>query len=550
MTAGDSLGYHVVVIDDNAADRQLMQRMLERARGERVYQVTQFSDPREYLRRLKEINADCVLLDYRIPGIECVDVLRAIRELEVTESTPIIVVSGYGDEEVATRMMREGAFDYLNKDSISSDRLTLSIEACMVRAQLALEVKRQQMQLAEALRTAQEASKSKTEFLARISHEMRTPMNGIVGVSELAQQVANDEVKEYLQTIQASAEKMIHIVNDLLDVAQLEEHQVQLHLDYFMLSDCLNDVVDSVKKAAVSKGLIVQLIMAPDVPECVYGDKGRLEQVCKHLLVNAIKFSSTGERVEFDITTSTIAGQLRVHFSVRDSGIGIPVEQQQMIFKAFEQADSSIALRFGGIGLGLSIASRVVALMNGQIGVRSRPERGAEFYFSIPFMVVDPQSLKAMRGGEERVEEAPVADTSPKHVLVVEDTIVNQKLICGILQRIGYTFEVAHDGLQAVNAFKERSFDVILMDVRMPTMDGLEATRHIRGVEAERGAGRTPIIAVTANAIKGDREKFLSVGMDEYISKPYRREELVELIHRTCSRSALETACESASVVE
>jgi signal transduction histidine kinase/CheY-like chemotaxis protein len=373
---------------------------------------------------------------------------------------------------------------------------------------------------------AEEGSRAKSEFLANMSHEIRTPMNGITGMTDLA--LGTDltgEQRDYLNTVKASTDSLLTVLNDILDFSKVEAGKLDLDMISFHLRHRIEDTVRLVAVPAHQKGLEVHCDISPDVPEFVVGDPVRLGQILLNLAGNAVKFTEHGGvTVEVSVLASKTS-EVAIEFAVRDTGIGIPPNKQQTIFEAFSQADGSTTRRFGGTGLGLTISARLVALMGGKLQVESREGKGSCFRF-IAHMQVDNRRV-------------PVAATAPPalpphvpnklRVLLVEDNAVNQKVALHILQKHGHRVTVAGNGREAMEALLRDRFDAVLMDVQMPEMNGFEATAAIR--RSERGTNRhVPIIAMTAHAMKGDREECLEAGMDAYLTKPIRVQELLEAL--------------------
>ena len=535
---------------------------------------------------------------------------------------------------------------------------------------MSLDLKAVNQDLVIARDEARDANSAKSAFLANMSHEIRTPMNGIIGMSELlAYTKLSPEQKDYLKAIKSSAEALLRLLNDILDFSKIEAGKLELEKIEFSLRDCVGQAAQTLSMLAGAKNLEMACRIAPELPDTLVGDPGRLRQVIMNLAGNAIKFTSEGEIV---IDVSEVArdnGSVVLHMSVRDTGIGIPPDKQKKVFEAFGQADASTTRQFGGTGLGLPISAQLVEMMNGQLKLKSEIGKGTTFYFSAKFDVQEngqqrqPADLESLRGkrvlvvddnhtnlkifeemlkhwqmvpvtmdkpdsglselsraalaGEpydlvlldfmmpkldgfefvERVRadelvsdstiiiassanqighaeksrelgvfrylskpviysellatiqnvwsteksQVAIADSQPAKksqsrwkILLAEDGLVNQKVAVGLLEKHGYAVEVAENGKQAVAAWERDSFSLILMDVQMPEMDGFEATAVIREIEKEAG-GHIPIIAMTANAMIGDREKCLEAGMDDYVSKPVRPQELYDAIERFTS---------------
>ncbi len=523
--------------------------------------------------------------------------------------------------------------------------------------------------LRRAQRRADEANRAKSEFLANMSHEIRTPMNGVLGMAELLSHTHLDrEQREYLNMIQQSAESLLRILNDILDFSKIEAGRLELEAVPFALRDCVGKAGQMLAVRAAAKHVELACRVEPDLPDTLVGDPVRLRQILVNLMGNAIKFTEQGEVVVEVERRGEPQNErtVRLHFSVRDTGIGIPPEKQQAVFEAFTQADASTTRRFGGTGLGLAIASQLVRMMGGEIWLESVVGRGTTFHFTAEFalaetllesrhgeppalagqtvLVVDDNAtnrrilqelLRSWRMGVTAVEDgahalaelhraavagrpyrfvlldlmmpamdgfelaeqivrtpeldnaslillssvvrpgdlqrcrdlgiagyltkplvhselldtllAAQAQTDPKEeaetassnvaagrslkILLVEDGLVNQRVATGLLTRHGHQVVVAVNGREAIQAWERTRFDLVLMDLQMPVMDGIEATTIIRQREREQRARRTPILAMTAAAMKGDRERCLEAGMDGYLSKPIRAEELLQAIH-------------------
>ncbi len=396
-------------------------------------------------------------------------------------------------------------------------------------------------ELTRAKDAAEAGSRAKSAFLANMSHEIRTPLNAVIGFTELVLGTPlRADQRDYLALVQSSGESLLNVINDVLDFSKIEADRLDLELIPFDHTELLDNAMKSFNLRCLQKNLKCSCRIDHDVPVVLTGDAGRLRQVLTNLVGNAIKFTEHGEVAVVVTIESSMDHTVALRYSVRDTGIGISTDKVERVFQPFEQADLSTSRRFGGTGLGLAISSRLVEMMGGRIWVESQEGHGSTFHFTAQFGVPHEPS-SATRPNEESTISEPGQDGTvaksnlpamrPLKILLAEDSLMNQKLTISLMTKYGHHLNIANNGCEAFAMWQQADYDLILMDVQMPEMDGLEATRLIRAREQQSGR-HIPIIAVTAHSLKGDRERCLESGMDDYAAKPIRIDELLAAIQR------------------
>ena len=486
------------------------------------------------------------IMDVQMPEMDGFETVKLLRKAKSTKHLPVIFVSAIYKENIhIIKGIESGGVDFivkpLNKEVLCG-KVKIFIELYEHRTKLEELVAQQTKDLVEEINVRREAEKrlkiqkEKAEaathamsiFLASMSHEIRTPMNGIIGMSNLLKETSlNIEQKELVDIIHLSGNNLITIINDILDFSKIESDQVELENIEFDLHKLVDEIFKLLQIRANEGRIKLVKKISPAVQKFIKGDPIRLKQILINLLNNAIKFTDKGT-VTLKLNVREKSNEkIKLYFEVIDTGIGISADGKKNLFNVFKQSDSSITRKYGGTGLGLAISKNLSKLMGGEIGVESELGKGSDFWFTAVFDRVKQSFVKL----DENQNVITSQEIKKMNLLLAEDNVINQKVAVFNLQKFGHEIDIAENGKIAVEKFKENKYDAILMDIYMPEMNGIEATEEIRKIEKENNVSKgISIIAMTANALKGDREKLLARGMNDYISKPFKPEELKKIL--------------------
>ncbi|HYX36587.1 MAG TPA: response regulator [Oligoflexus sp.] len=527
MKMEDKASLRVLILEDSEDDLLLLLRELRKSRFQIEYNCVASAADMES--RLQSQPWDLVISDYNIPGFGALPALNIMKQKGL--DLPFIIVSGAVGEETAVETMRAGAHDYVMKGNLV--RLMPAIERELREAQSRMARREAEKAALIAKEEAIAANRSKSDFLAQMSHEIRTPLGAILGFSELLLNSERDDktTRETLEIIIRNGQSLLQIVDEILDMSKVEAGKLAVELISFSLRPMLSDIENLLGPKAREKGLKLDFYYAPKLPETIQTDPNRLRQILINIIGNAIKFTEQGDikifvnRLE---PPHASAGEI-IEFTVVDTGLGISAEQQDLLFKPFSQADSSISRRFGGTGLGLALSKKLANLLQGDLILSaSAPGKGSTFTLRI---AVDRQaSTVSPAPAAAQAMASPKLPLSQIHVLLVDDSQDNRLLMSRILKSAGATVDLANNGIEAIDKAQLLIHDIVLMDMQMPIMDGYTAAEKLR----QDGFTR-PIIALTANAMKSERTRCLEAGCDDFHPKPVDRPVLINMIHHHCS---------------
>ena len=521
MNASDAT--FLLVVEDSEGDARLLREMFKENAANAIV-MSHVGSMKEAERHLAEYEVDIVLLDLGLPDSQGLEAVR--RAHAAAPDVPLVILSGLDDERMAVEALQQGAQDYLIKGQVDARSLMRALRHAIERQTLEAAARALSATVEAARKEAEAATAAKATFVANMSHEIRTPLNSILGFSDLLL----DDVslsflqRRYLELVKNAGGALLTVVNDILDFSKLDAGKLELTKEAFALDALVHSTVAIVEGTAEAKGLDLQVRIDPGLSLQHLGDAARIRQILLNLLSNAVKFTARGS-VSLDVSKIPSLAPTSEHlrFAVCDTGPGVPAKGQERLFEQFAQADPSISREHGGTGLGLSICKSLVELMGGRIGFDCNKGAGCTFWFEIELATVASAAVAPQQ------PSYPV-NRGAVRILLVEDLPMNQELACVILRRAGHTVDVAGDGMEAIAAVESNPYDVILMDIQMPRMDGVTATRIIRQIDGP--ARHTPIIAMTANALPEQVRAFRQAGMDDYIAKPFKQQELHEAIRR------------------
>ena len=517
----------ILVVEGDAVARLDIQVALERI-GYRVAGLAASGE--EAIGMAESLNPDLVLIDIHLEG--SIDGIEAANEIIRKYDIPVIYLTLYADDETLGWADISGPFGYLLKP-VDYNELKVAISVALYRHEMECELKK-------AKKAAEAANRAKTSFLATVSHELRTPMNGVLGMTELLLlSDLGEPYRENVQLINDSAMGLLSVLNQIIDYSKLEASGLKLREVDFRVEDLVTGILSQYRDIAKAKGVSVDYSICSDVPGWLRGDSGKVRQVLKNLINNAVKFTPSGNiMVDVSVASSCkedyVKGDedlMAIQVLVQDTGVGIPSERQDDVFECFSMAEDYLSHSSGGLGLGLAIVNRLLTILGGAIRCASEEGKGSTFSITLP--------LKCSRYEKQTPNLAMVGDDKPLEgakVLVAEDDLVNQRYIVRLLEKMGCEVVLAEDGKQTIDFLKSEQFDIVLMDIEMPVLNGIETTRAIRMPDTGCLNPDIPIVALTAHAMWGDEQRCIHAGMDDYVPKPVDIDTVAAIIQSTLEK--------------
>ena len=515
------LNARILIVDDNQANVNLLEKILDHAGYSSVLSIT---DSRETLDFYKSFSPDLILLDINMPHLDGYQVMAQLRELECVDYLAILVITAQHDNETRLRSLREGAKDFLTKPFDQTETLVRIRNMLEVRL-LHNQVKKQNKNLEQKRKEAVEANLAKTRFLSSMSHELRTPLNGILGFTDLLREQffgnLNEKQLDYVNQIDDSGKHLLALINDLLDMAKIDANAMELHMEAISPEEFIEATVTMMLGQFKTKNINVETCIDPTLT-AVTADIRKCKQIMLNLLSNALKYTNEGGRINIRAAKDR---KSNARIEVSDTGIGIETDEIKKIFSEFHQADQVRDEQLGGTGIGLALARRLVEMHGGKIGVESQRKKGSTFWFTLP--------IKKLTEGEADTKDEKQNEVSPfstgRRILVVEDNKVNLKMILDMLSVHNHKVTVANNGQEAIELAQSFKPELIFMDIRMPVMDGMEATKRLRAIPEFND---TPIIALTASTGSEAEERQISAGCTAHLSKPIQTEELFKVLEK------------------
>jgi signal transduction histidine kinase len=517
----------ILIVDDKEENLISLERIL----SDFDVEFVRASTGEEALKQSLKEEFAMAILDVQMPEMDGYETLELMRQRKKTKLLPVIFVSAIHQSDLhIIKGIETGAVDFIPKPiipEILKGKVNVFLNLYRQKKDLdhlLLYLEKKNEELIIEKNKAEEASLSKSLFLANMSHEIRSPMNGILGLSRLLlQSELNDEQKDMLEVMANSGENLIQIINDILDYSKIEAGQIEIENINFNLTQVIDTIFHLLNFKALDKNILFTLDIDPSIPNQLIGDSFRLNQILMNLANNAIKFTQKGSVSIAVKCLDKTKEKVSLFFSIKDTGIGISKDAQKNLFREFMQSEKSTTREYGGTGLGLAISNNLTQLMGGKIIVNSEPGNGSEFMFTLDF-------------GYNKKEKSMIKNENTEvptniSILVAEDNPINQKVVTLTLRMMGLTCDIAKNGLEALEMYKEKTYQLILMDMQMPVLDGIGSTEEIRNFERNANIeDSTYIVALTANAFVEDRQKCLDAGMNDFLSKPFRENDLREII--------------------